>query len=168
MASDAHISSADIEAGNGIIHVLDDVLLARPDLIATARKDDQLTTLLDAVEAAGPSRAPSESGPLTILAPNNEAFEALGTDTLADLLKPANKARLTDILKYHVVPGWKHTHDKQQMDWLPTLQGGRIPLASPSLANWKIELGTARLERFNIDASNGVLHVVDRVLMPPP
>ena len=168
MTSDAHIVKADIEAGNGIIHILDDVLVSRPDLIATARKDEQLTTFLKAVEVAGLTGTLRESGPLTILAPNNEAFEALGKEALADLLKPANKAKLTDILKYHVVPGWKHTFDKQQMNSLPTLQGGRIPIASPSAAHWKIELGPARLQRPNIDASNGVLHVVDRVLLPAP
>jgi len=168
MANDAHIANADIEAGNGVIHIVDAVIATRPDLIATAREDEQLTTFLNAVEAAGLTATLRESGPLTILAPDNEAFEALGTETLADLLKPANKEKLTDILKYHVVPGWKHTYDKQQMDSLPTLQGGRIPIESPSAAHWKIELGTARLERGNIDASNGVLHVVDRVLMPTP
>ncbi len=168
MANDAPIANADIEAGNGIIHIVDAVIATRPDLIATAREDEQLTTFLNAVEAAGLTATLRESGPLTILAPDNEAFEALGTETLADLLKPANKEKLTAILKYHVVPGWKHTYDKQQMDSLPTLHGGRIPIESPSAAHWKIELGTARLERGNIDASNGVLHVVDRVLMPTP
>jgi uncharacterized surface protein with fasciclin (FAS1) repeats len=146
MANDAHIANADIEAGNGIIHVLDAVLVPRPDLIATAGEYDQLTTFLNAVEVAGLTRTLRESGPLTILAPNNKAFEALGTETLADLLKPANKTKLEGILKYHVIPGWKHTYDKQQMDSLPTLQGGRIPIASLSAAHWKIELGTARLE----------------------
>ena len=168
MANDTHIANADIEAGNGIIHIVDSVITTRPDLIAIAREDEQLSTFLNAVEAAGLTATLSESGPLTILAPENEAFEALGTETLADLLKPANKEKLTAILKYHVVPGWKHTYDKQQMDSLPTLHGGRIPIESPSAAHWKIELGTARLERGNIDASNGVLHVVDRVLMPTP
>jgi uncharacterized surface protein with fasciclin (FAS1) repeats len=167
-ANDSHIANADIEAGNGIIHILNDVLVSRPDLIATARKDEQLTTFVRAVEVAGLTSTLRETGPLTILAPNNEAFEALGAETLADLLEPANKAKLADILKYHVVPGWKHTFDKQEMDSLPTLQGGRIPIASPSMAHWKLELGEARLGRLNIDASNGVLHVVDRVLMPTP
>jgi transforming growth factor-beta-induced protein len=168
MTSDAHIIKADIEAGNGIIHILDEVLVSRPDLIDTARKDEQLTTFLKAVEIAGLTSTLRESGPLTILAPNNEAFEALDKETLADLLKPANKAKLTNILKYHIIPGWKHTFDKQQMDYLPTLQGEKIKIMSPSAAEWKIELGQARLERLNIDASNGVLHVVDRVLIPPP
>ncbi len=168
MTSDAHIVKADIEASNGIIHILDDVLVSRPDLIAMARKDERLTTFLKAVEVAGLTGTLRESGPLTILAPSNEAFKALGKETLADLLMPANKSKLADILKYHVVPGWKHTFDKQEMESLLTLQGGRIPISSPSAAHWKIELGPARLKRKNIDASNGVLHTVDRLLTPTP
>ena len=168
MTNHAHVVIADIEASNGIIHILDEVLVPLPDLIDTARKDEQLTTFLNVVEVDDLTTTLRGSGPLTILAPSNEAFEALGSETLEDLLKPENKAKLAAILKYHVVPGWKHTFDKQEMDSLPTLQGGRIPIATPSAAHWKIQLGAACIERGDIDASNGVLQVVDRVLMPTP
>jgi uncharacterized surface protein with fasciclin (FAS1) repeats len=168
MANDAHIVTADIAAGNGVVHIIDQMLLPRLDLVATARKEGQLTTFLKAVEAADLTDTLRTSGPLTILAPGDEAFKALGTETLADLLKPANKAKLAAILKYHVVPGWKHTYDKQQMQSLPTLHGARIPIESPSMAHWKIQLGGASLKQVNIDASNGVLHTVDQVLMPKP
>lgn len=168
MANDAIIAKADLHASNGVVHVVDTVLVPKPDLIETARADGNFKTFLAAVKAAGLSETLRTAGPLTILAPTDEAFAELGKDTLGELLKPENKARLVEILSFHVVPGWKHTYDKQGMDYLPTLQGGFIPIYSPSAAHWKVRLGGASIERMNVDASNGVLHAIDRVLMPKP
>jgi uncharacterized surface protein with fasciclin (FAS1) repeats len=168
MANDAIIAKADLHASNGVVHVIDTVLVPKPDLIATARAQGNFKTFLTAVKAAGLTETLRKAGPLTILAPTDEAFAELGKDKIAELLQPESKDKLAEILRFHVVPGWKHTYDKQGMDYLPTLQGGFIPIYSPSAAHWKVRLGGASIERMNVDASNGVLHAIDRVLMPKP
>jgi transforming growth factor-beta-induced protein len=102
----ATIIAADINCTNGVIHVIDRVLLPEQERIpALADKTGQFNTLLAAVSAAGLDKVLDGAGPFTVFAPTDDAFEALPKGTVETLLKPENKPTLVDILKYHVVSG---------------------------------------------------------------
>lgn len=133
------------------------------------------TTLAAAVKAAGLVETLSGKGPFTVFAPTNEAFKALPAGTVDNLLKPANKADLTKILTYHVVAGdfdaaavtaaIEKGHGKAE---LKTVEGG--PLTA-SLHDGHVVLtdakgGTATVTKADLKAGNGVIHVIDKVLMP--
>ncbi len=161
----ATVVKADIHCSNGIIHVVDQVLLPSGDNIpATAAKAGTFKTLLAAAKAAGLVDVLSGDKPLTVFAPTDEAFAKLPTGTVESLLKPENKEKLAAILTFHVVPGRVFSGDVLSKKELKTVQGGMLTAA---MKNGAATINGAGLVATNIDASNGVIHVIDSVMLPP-
>lgn len=160
----ASVVQTDIEASNGIIHVIDTVLMPETRNIAeVAEEAGSFGTLLAAAEAAGLVPALTGEGPLTVLAPTDEAFSALGTETINALLRPENKDRLAGILKYHVISGRVYSDQALEAGEAETLQGETV--------NFRTRYGNAQVNgagivQTDIEASNGVIHVIDEVILP--
>jgi uncharacterized surface protein with fasciclin (FAS1) repeats len=160
----AKVLKTDIACSNGIIHVIDNVILPSSDNIpTTASKAGKFSTLLAAAKAAGLVDALSAEGPLTVFAPTDEAFSKLPAGTVESLLKPENRDKLAAILKYHVVSGRIYSDDAVAAKSAKTLQGQAIKIA---VENGKAMINNANLLKTDIDASNGVIHVIDAVLLP--
>jgi uncharacterized surface protein with fasciclin (FAS1) repeats len=153
----AKVIKADIDASNGIIHVIDTVILPK-DIVATAEAAGQFKTLLAAAKAVGLVNALKGEGPLTVFAPTDEAFAALPDGTVADLLRPENRDRLTAILKYHVVAGEISLGGRRNK----TLQGSQLNIRPTG--GFRVDEANVLLA--DVRATNGVVHVVDRVLLP--
>ncbi len=161
----ATVVQTDIECSNGVIHVIDAVLLPASQTIPEiAKADGRFSTLLAAAEAAGLVETLSGDGPLTVFAPTDEAFSALPAGTIDTLLKPESRQQLADILKYHVVAGRKYSSDVASVDSVATVLGPKLTVKP---AESGVLINGARLLAADIDAANGVIHVVDRVLTPP-
>lgn len=163
----------DIEASNGVIHVIDAVLLPaseeaameKMDIIDTAISDGRFTTLVAAVQAAGLAETLKGEGPFTVFAPTDDAFAALPEGTLDSLLLPENKQQLTDILLYHVVPGKVMASDVVGLTSAPTVLGKD---ATVKVEDGKVFLNdNVEIIITDIETSNGVIHVIDAVLLPP-
>jgi uncharacterized surface protein with fasciclin (FAS1) repeats len=136
---------------------------AAKDIVAIASGDAQFKTLTKALGAAGLVTTLQGKGPFTVFAPTDAAFAALPKGTLDDLLKPANKAKLTKILTYHVVPGSVLSTSLKSGD-VKSVEGGSLKVAvSPG----KVTVSGANVVKADIKASNGVIHVIDKVLIPP-
>lgn len=160
----AVVKVSNIQCSNGVIHVIDEVLVPALDTIpAVATSAGQFSTLLAAVGAADLASVLSQPGPFTVFAPTDEAFASLPDGTIESLLKPENKQQLIDILKYHVVSGRFYSGDAIKARRAATLLGRNIT-ADFSAAG--LSINDARVVSANIDASNGVIHVIDAVLMP--
>ncbi len=164
MVDGATVTSADIEASNGIIHVIDQVLLpeAIADIIQTARGAEIFTTLLAAVEAAGLTDVLKGDGPFTVFAPTDDAFAAVDPDALNALL--ADTDALTAVLTYHVVPGEFAAADVLASTELATVNGAGAPISLDTDGNPRID--DAIIVATDIDARNGIVHVIDRVIFP--
>lgn len=161
----ATVLKTDIECSNGVIHVIDQVILPATDNIpATAAKAESFKTLLAAAKAAGLVEALSAKGPLTVFAPTDEAFAKLPAGTVETLLKPENKSKLVSILTYHVVPGRVYSIAALAAGKAKTLQGQSVSIAVQS---GSAMVNNAKLVATDLDASNGVIHVIDSVIMPP-
>ena len=162
----AKVVTTDIKTDNGIIHVIDDVLLPETKTIPeVAEAAGSFKTLLAAAKAAGLVEALSGKGPLTVFAPTDEAFDKLPKGTIETLLKPENKGKLADILKYHVVAGRVYSPDALKAGKAKTLQGGEVAISTRDGAAF---VGPAKLVKTDVPASNGVIHVIDSVLIPGP
>lgn len=163
MIDKARVIKADITATNGVIHAIDAVIMPETRTIpAVAKAAGSFGTLLAAVEAAGLSETLMGKGPFTVFAPTDDAFAALG-DTVEDLLRPENKQRLAAILTYHVVPGRVFAAQAMELDEAKTVNGQMVDIAS---ADGKVTVGGATVVKADIDAANGVIHVIDAVLLP--
>ena len=128
-ADAANVVKTDINCDNGVIHVIDSVLLPASDNLATtAVKAGKFKTLVAAAKAAGLVEALSGKGPLTVFAPTDAAFAKLPAGTVESLLKPENKGKLADILKYHVVPGRVYSTDALAAGQAKTLQGSAVKI----------------------------------------
>ena len=161
----ANVVKTDIACTNGTIHVIDSVILPSGDTIpAVADKAGAFKTLLAAAKAAGLVEALSAPGPITVFAPTDEAFAKLPAGTVESLLKPENKQKLADILKYHVVPGRVYSDDALKAKEAKTLQGGTIKIGANDKGAF---VNDAKLLKTDINASNGVIHVIDSVILPP-
>ena len=161
----ATVVKADIHCSNGIIHVVDQVLLPSSDNIpATAQKAGTFNTLLAASKAAGLVEVLSGDKPLTVFAPTDEAFAKLPVGTVESLLKPENKAKLAAILAFHVVPGRVFASDVLSKKEFKTVQGGMLTAA---MKNGAATINGSTIVATDIDASNGVIHVIDSVMSPP-
>jgi transforming growth factor-beta-induced protein len=161
----AQVVTTDIACTNGVIHVLDQVVLPSFDNIpATAAKAGKFSTLLAAAKAAGLVEALSGDQPLTVFAPTDEAFRQLPAGTVESLLKPENKGKLAAILKYHVVAGRVFSGDLLAKKEAKTLQGGVL---KAEVKNGAALVNGAAILAADLDASNGVIHVIDTVLLPP-
>lgn len=167
------VITTDIEASNGVIHVIDAVLLppseeaaqGKMDIVDTAINDGRFTTLVTAVQAADLVDTLKGEGPFTVFAPTDEAFAALPEGTLDSLLLPENKQQLTDILLYHVVPGKVMSSDVVDLTSAPTVLGKD---ATIKVEDGKVFLNDkTQIIITDIETSNGVIHVIDSVLLPP-
>lgn len=164
-ADKASVVKTDIHCDNGVIHVIDQVILPASDSIpATAIKAGNFKTLVAAAKAAGLVDALSGKGPFTVFAPTDDAFAKLPEGTVATLLKPENKGKLASILKYHVVPGRVYSSDALSAGKASTLQGDSIKI---SVNGKSAMVNDAKLVATDLDASNGVIHVIDSVILPP-
>jgi uncharacterized surface protein with fasciclin (FAS1) repeats len=164
----------DIEASNGVIHAIDTLLTPtsyNQNIVDIADSDtDNFSTLLLAAKKAGLVDELTGDGPFTLFAPTNDAFDKLPPGTLDDLLLPANKKTLQDILLYHVVPGNIVSSElSTKSASLPTLLNGQsitVEKVGKSIyANGHKRKG-AKVIDVDIIASNGVIHVIDKVLLP--
>ena len=160
----AKVVTADIKCDNGVIHVIDSVILPADKTIPeTASAAGSFGTLLAAVGAAGLADTLGSEGPFTVFAPTDEAFGALPAGTIETLLKPENKRQLVDVLTYHVVAGRVYSPDALAAKNAETLQGTTIAIAPTESG---ASVNNAKLLITDLDASNGVIHVIDRVLLP--
>jgi uncharacterized surface protein with fasciclin (FAS1) repeats len=121
-------------------------------------------TLVKALQAAGLAETLQGEGPFTVFAPTDEAFARLPAGTLESLLEPANREKLTAILTYHVVPGRVTAAQASALDGASTVQGARLPIAT---SDGGLTVGGARVVTADVEAGNGVVHVIDAVLLPP-
>lgn len=161
----ALVTATDIGCSNGTIHVIDQVILpASDDIPATAIKAGKFKTLVAAAKAAGLVEALSGNGPLTVFAPTDDAFAKLPQRTVASLLKPENKDQLTAILKHHVISGRVYSDAALKEGHAKSLLGSKLKIAASKSGAMVNE---AKLVKTDIDASNGVIHVIDTVMMPP-
>ncbi len=175
--NDANIIATDIEASNGVIHVIDAVILppaeeaaeesmseeaAMADIVDTAVAAGNFTTLVAAVQAAGLVDALKGEGPFTVFAPTDEAFAALPEGTVEGLL--ADPEALSNILLYHVVPGKVMAADVRDGLTAATLQGSEVTF---SVSDDGVKINDANIIATDIEASNGVIHVIDAVILPP-
>lgn len=133
------------------------------DIVDTAVGAGQFKTLAAALSAAGLVDTLKGTGPFTVFAPTDAAFAKLPEGTVADLLKPENKEKLTAILTYHVVSGKATAKDVQGMSKAKTVNGKELPL---KVVDGKVMVGDATVTTADIAASNGVIHVIDTVLLP--
>ncbi len=150
-------------------------MMANKNIVENASKSKDHTTLVAAVKAAGLVDTLSGKGPFTVFAPTNEAFEKLPAGTVETLVKPENKKKLTGILTYHVVSG-KMTAEKlmEQIKagggkaTLKTVNGENLTakMAGDSVELTDAKGGTAKVTIADVMQSNGVIHVIDSVLMP--
>ncbi|MFK7849419.1 MAG: fasciclin domain-containing protein [Akkermansiaceae bacterium] len=164
--NDAKLLSADLSASNGVIHVIDTVLLPpepKNDIASVAKKAGQFRTLLAAVEAAGLGDALTGSKPLTVLAPTDAAFEALPKGTVESLLKPENKSKLKEILLYHVIAGSVSAGDALNAASAKTLGAEDLSFA---IKDGSFKVNGATIITTDIECDNGVIHVIDAVLIP--
>lgn len=165
MIDGATVTSVDIACTNGVIHVIDSVILpADANIPAVADKAGAFKTLLAAAKAAGLVDALSGDKDLTVFAPTDEAFAKLPKGTVEDLLKPENKDKLAGILKYHVVEGRVYSEDALAAKSAKTLQGASVKI---SVKDGAAYVDGAKILTTDIDASNGVIHVIDSVILPP-
>jgi len=162
MIDNAQVIITDIETSNGIIHVIDTVLLPETrDIVDIAVEDGRFTTLVAAVQAAGLVDALKAEGPLTVFAPTDDAFAALPEGTVEALL--ADIPALTNILLYHVVDGKYMASDVVELSQLETLQGQYLDI---QVMDGKVMIDNAQIIITDIEASNGVIHVIDAVVLP--
>jgi len=133
------------------------------DIVDTAVEAGSFNTLVAAVQAAGLVETLKGEGPFTVFAPTDEAFAALPAGTVEDLLKPENKDKLVSILTYHVVPGKVMSTDLSDDMMAATVEGAEIKV---DLDNG-VMINDANVVTADIEADNGVIHVIDKVIMPP-
>lgn len=176
--NDAVIVATDIKASNGVIHVIDSVILpstegaaAAPqtpetpagagDIVDTAVAAGQFNTLLAAAEAAGLAETLKGDGPFTVFAPTDEAFAKLPAGSVESLL--ADPAKLKDVLLYHVVSGRMSSEELLNMGFVTTLLGRSLPI---NKSGNDVTVKNAKVVAPDVQASNGVIHVIDTVLLP--
>ena len=133
------------------------------DIVDTAVAAGSFTTLAKALQAADLVGTLKGAGPFTVFAPTDEAFAKLPAGTLADLLKPENKAKLTAILTYHVVAGKVMASQVTGMKSAKTVNGQELAI---SVKGGSVMINNAKVAKADVAASNGVIHVIDTVLLP--
>ena len=141
-------------------------MAADKDIVDIAASNADFETLVAAVKAAGLVDTLKGEGPFTVFAPTDEAFAKLPEGTVASLLKPENKDKLVAILTYHVVPGKVMAADAVKLDGksATSVQGGGIPI---TVKDGSVYVGKAKVVATDIEGTNGVIHVIDTVILPP-
>jgi uncharacterized surface protein with fasciclin (FAS1) repeats len=200
LINSAEVTTANVEASNGVIHIIDGVLLPSgvppvpgppppappapppaPTIAEIAAATPDLSTLVTALKAGDLVDTLSGPGPFSVFAPTNNAFAALPAGVLANLLKPENKTQLVDILTYHVLAS-NRSFNKQyprydQKLTFPTVEGRNVSVAQSACGGGNrqactfILSGLKKKLRFKeepVFGSNGVVYIIDAVLMPPP
>ena len=147
-------------AAFGISHAESDV--KQKDIVAVASSAGSFNTLVAAVKAAGLVETLQGAGPFTVFAPTDEAFAKLPKGTVEDLLKPENKAKLVAILTYHVVAGKVMAADVKTMK-AKTVNGKELDI---KVADGHVTVDSAKVVKTDVAASNGVIHVIDTVVLP--
>lgn len=161
----AIIAPIDAEADNGVVHGIDSVLTPASissDIVDIAAGNDMFSTLVTAVTEAGLVDVLKGEGPLTVFAPTDEAFAALPEGALENLLLPENKEKLADILKYHVVAANVPSSSLENGD-VATFLGDKVTVDVSD----GVKINGVSVVTPDIIASNGIVHVIDAVLMPP-
>jgi transforming growth factor-beta-induced protein len=163
----ANVVKTDISCSNGVIHVIDQVILPRedakgPDVVDTAVKAGKFNTLVAAVKAAGLVETLKGEGPFTVFAPTDEAFAKLPAGTVENLLKPENKDKLVAILTYHVVPGKLLAKDVVAAGEVKTVNGKTAKISTEGGA----KIDGATIIATDVETSNGVIHIIDSVILP--
>ena len=133
-------------------------------IVENAVEIEGFKTLVAAVKAADLVETLSGEGPFTVFAPTDDAFGKLPAGTLDDLLKPENKDKLVGILKYHVVPGAVMSSEVVKLDKAKSAQGQNIRI---KVAEGKVKVNQANVIKTDVKSSNGVIHVIDEVILPP-
>jgi len=135
----------------------------KPSIVDIAVGNPDFSTLVAALKAAGLVETLQGEGPFTVFAPTNAAFEALPAGTVESLLEPANKDQLTSVLTYHVVPGAVMAADVVNLSAATTVQGSDISITTE---DGSVMIDDATVVQADIEASNGVIHVIDAVILP--
>jgi transforming growth factor-beta-induced protein len=160
----AKVTTADVAASNGVVHVIDAVMLpATTDLVATASGAGSFKTLLAAVQAAGLVETLNGGRPFTVLAPTDAAFAALDQKLLASLLEPANKQRLVSVLQLHVIPGRLSALELAAAGTVETIGGVRLPVR---VEGGRITVGGVALSGNDVESTNATIHVLEAVVLP--
>jgi uncharacterized surface protein with fasciclin (FAS1) repeats len=170
MINESKVVITDIEASNGVIHVIDAVLIPPTEaegmpqetIVDIAVADGRFTTLVAALQAAGLVETLQGAGPFTVFAPTDDAFAKLPEGTVEGLL--ANIPALTDILLYHVVSGKVLAADVVELDSANTVLGKPVTI---KVEGGAVMINESKVVITDIEASNGVIHVIDAVLLPP-
>ncbi len=163
------VTMADVKASNGIIHAIDTVIMpVDKDILTVAGEAGSFNTLAKAIQAAGLVDVLKGKGPFTVFAPTDEAFAKLPAGTVENLLKPENKDQLKAILTFHVLPARVYADKAVTMtESIKTVQGTTFAI---SVKDGKAMIGNdkamATITATDIEASNGVIHVIDSVIMP--
>ncbi|MEH6534690.1 MAG: fasciclin domain-containing protein [Photobacterium frigidiphilum] len=174
----AKVIAGDLNASNGVIHVIDTVLIPvtlsslevasykkgeKINLVEVAATNDDFQTLVMALRASGLTGTLEGKGPFTLLAPTDDAFAKLPAGTLADLLKPENKDQLQAMLKYHILIGAFTSEEISKLKLPETVQGGTVQIENGEDG---VAINGAKVIAGDLNASNGVIHVIDTVLIP--
>ncbi len=138
-------------------------MVKKSDIVDIAASNESFSTLVAAVKAAGLVDTLKSEGPFTVFAPTDDAFAKLPEGTLEMLLKPENKDKLVSILTYHVVPGAVMSKDINGKSKVKTVQGDKVKIKAKEKG---ISINNAKVVKADIAASNGVIHVVDTVILP--
>ena len=175
---EAKVTSADHNATNGVMHIIDRVLAPRPsppsppkptqDIIALAKSDKDLSTFVSAVTAGKLVTALEGKGPFTVFAPSNEAFERLTPEILKWLLEPEHLKELDEVLEYHVVSGSAlYSKDLKDHQQIKTLEGRNVRVEERYRRGaLYIYINNGHVTSRDNGATNGVVHVIDHVLIP--
>ncbi|MFU0504675.1 fasciclin domain-containing protein [Pseudaminobacter sp. NGMCC 1.201702] len=137
---------------------------AEKDIVDTAVGAGQFKTLAAALDAAGLVSTLKGDGPFTVFAPTDDAFAKLPAGAVEELLKPENKQKLVDVLTYHVVPGKVMASDVTKLDEAKSVSGKSIDV---QVDGGSVKVNDASVIATDIGATNGVIHVIDKVIMPP-
>ena len=180
----AKVVKANIACSNGVIHVIDSVIMPpsmqkaqqhsgahsirsesskSKDIVDTAVSAGSFKTLVAAVKAAGLAETLKGDGPFTVFAPTDEAFKELPEGTLDSLLKPESKDKLVSILTDHVVPGKVMAQDVTGLKSAKTVNGKEVPI---KVSDGKVRIGNANVVKTDILCDNGVIHIIDAVILP--
>ena len=168
MVGGAKVVKTDITCTNGVIHVIDSVMMPK-DLIQLAAGYEDFSTLVTAIKAAGLVETLQGDGPFTVFAPTNDAFAKLPAGTVEDLLKPENKANLQAVLTYHVVSSKVLAEDVAGLNKVTSVQGGDIAITVEQNEDNSVEgvkVNDANVVMTDIVGLNGVIHVIDGVILP--
>ncbi|MFN0060152.1 MAG: fasciclin domain-containing protein [Planctomycetota bacterium] len=160
----AKVIKADIQCTNGVIHVIDSVILpSDKSIVATAKDAGVFNTLIAALTAADLATVLQGAGPFTVFAPTDDAFKKLPAGTLENLLRPESRDLLVSILKLHVASGRAFAADALAAEKITTLDKGVVRVR---IVDGKPRANEAVIVKTDIDALNGVIHVIDTVLLP--